>query len=122
MYSWIDIINHLSKNYQLKYRSRKYWYLTMLHAMSFAIVVAYNIYLQLAEGKLNLDWKVIYPVDFWTFRDLLSIQMLGYDAIKRRYPVDIDMRRCNNQKRRDQSGNKESLPVNEIRTNVNCKK
>ena len=56
---------------------------------------------QMAEGKLNPDWKVIYPVDFWTFGDLLSTQMLEYDPIKRKYPENAEMRRYNSQKRKD---------------------
>ena len=69
--------------------------------MSLAIVVAYNIYLEKTEGKLNLDWKMIYPIDFWTFRDLLSIQILEYGSIKRSYPGDAQMIKYTSQKRRD---------------------
>ena len=115
-YSRIDSINHLIKNHRLKYRSWKYWHLPMLHAMSLAIVVAYNIYLELAQGKQNPDWKVIYSVDLQTFRDLLSIQMLEYDQIKRKFPGGAGMRRCTSQKRKDQSANnKDSQSIHDTR-------
>ena len=81
-YSRIDSIDHLIKNCRLKYRSWKYWHIPMLHATALAIVVAYDMYLEVAEGQLDSDWKLQYPVDFWTFRDVLSVQMLEYDPQK----------------------------------------
>ena len=77
--------------------------------MSLAIVVAYSIYLEMSEDKLNPDWKVVYPVDFWTFRDLQMLE--EYNQIKRKYPGDVEMRRCTSQKRDDQSSKKERSPI-----------
>jgi len=57
-----------------------------------AIVVAYNIYLEVCEGKLNEDWANADPVRFHTFREQLSAQMLAYDPRKRLYPGDEFMR------------------------------
>ena len=91
-YSRIDSIDHLIKNCRLKYRCWKYWHSPMLHITSLAIVVAYDIYLEVCEGKLDAEWKVQYPVDFWTFRDILSIQMLEYDPKNRKYLGDDAMR------------------------------
>ena len=91
-YSRIDSIDHLIKNCRLKYRSWKYWHSPMLHATSLAIVIAYDMYLEVAEGKIDSEWKLQHPVDFWTFRDVLSIQMLDYDPKNRRYHVDGSMR------------------------------
>ena len=45
----------------------------MLHKMALAIVIAYDIYLEDAEGQMDEDWELTYPVDFWTFRDPISI-------------------------------------------------
>ena len=84
-YSRIDSIDHLIKNCCMKYWWWKYWHLPMLHATSLAIVVAYDIYLIITEGKLDEDWRVSSPVDFWTFGDVLSIQMLEYDSLKRKH-------------------------------------
>jgi hypothetical protein len=50
----------------------------MLHGKSLAAVVAYNLYLEVAEGKLDLALEIDEPVDFWTFREKLLIQMLEY--------------------------------------------
>jgi len=99
-YSRIDSIDHLIKNCRLKYRSWKYWHSPMLHATSLAIVIAYDIYLECVEGKLDKDWLVNYPVDFWTFRDILSIQMLEYDPTKRKYLGDNEMRVCTKQNKK----------------------
>ena len=74
----------------------------MLHGMSLAIVTAYDIYLEVAEGKLNPDWKTL-PVDFWTFRDGLSKQMLAYDPLQRKYSGDGAMRVCTSQRKRNRS-------------------
>ena len=78
-YSRIDSINHLVKNCSLKYQIWKYWHSPMLHATALAIVIAYNMYLEVTEGKLDSNLRIVYPVDFWTFWDVLSIYMLGYD-------------------------------------------
>ena len=51
----------------------------MLHATVLTIVIAYDMYLKVAEGNLDGDLKIEYPVDFWTFRDVLSVHMLEYD-------------------------------------------
>ena len=47
-YSRIDSIDHLIKNCRLKYRIWKYWHSPMLHAMGLAIVIAYDMYLELS--------------------------------------------------------------------------
>ena len=51
-YSIIYIIYHLIKNCCLKYHSWKYWHSPMIHAMGLAIVIAYDMYLELSEVKL----------------------------------------------------------------------
>ena len=98
-YSRIDSIDNLIKNFNIKYCSWKYWHSPMLHGMGLAIVTAYDIYLEVCEGKLDQDWKVENPVDFWTFRDLLSTQMLEYDPKNCKYIGDTAMRPCTSQKK-----------------------
>ena len=105
-YSCIDSINHLIKNCRLKYHCWKYWHSPMLHATALAIVIAYDMYLEVAEGKLDSDWKLTYPVDFWTFRDVLSIQMLEYNPKNRNYPGDDWMRVCTKQNKAQRVGKK----------------
>ena len=91
-YFRVDVMDHMIKNANLAYRSWKYWHGAMLHAKGMAIVVAYDIYLEVCEGKLNEDWKNTDPVSFHTFREQLSAQMLAYDPRKRLYPGDEFMR------------------------------
>ena len=31
------------------------------------VVVVYDIYLEVAEGGINNDWKLDEPIDFWRF-------------------------------------------------------
>lgn len=92
-YSRIDSIDHLIKNCNINYRSWKYWHSPINHAKALAIVTAYDIYLECTEGNLDPHWKVEDPVDFHTFRDILSIQMLQYDPVKQQYPGDEKMRK-----------------------------
>lgn len=91
-YSRIDSIDHLIKNCRMRYNSWKYWHSPANHGKSLAVTVAYDMYLECTEGELNVDWKVNEPVDFHTFRDILSRQMLSYDPKNERYPGDAKMR------------------------------
>ena len=63
-----------------------------MHGKALAIVVAYDMYMEVAEGNINIEWKVENPVDFWTFCEQLSIQMLQYSPTARKYPGDEKMR------------------------------
>ena len=49
----------------IKYCSWKYYFSPMLHATSLTICVAYNIYLEVAEGQIDSDRKIETPVNFW---------------------------------------------------------
>ena len=53
-----------------------------------AIIVAYDMYLEACEGKLDEDWADADPVSFHTFCDQLLAQILAYDPMKRLYPGD----------------------------------
>jgi hypothetical protein len=99
-YSQIDSIDPLIKNANMFYRSWNYWHSPMLHGKSLAVVVAYNLYLDVAEGKLDLAWEIDEPVNFWTFREKLSIQMLEYSPTHHRYPGDAGMRASTQQSQR----------------------
>jgi hypothetical protein len=99
-YSRIDSMDHLIKNASMFYRSWKYWHSPMLHGKSLAVVVAYDLYLEVAEGKLDSAWEIEEPVDFWTFREKLSIQMLAYSPTHDKYPGDKGMRASTQQSRR----------------------
>jgi hypothetical protein len=64
----------------------------MLHAKAMTVVVAYDVYLECAEGNLDESWKVSNPVDFYTFRETLSRQMMAYDPKKNKYLGDDKFR------------------------------
>ena len=87
-YSRIDSIDHLIKNCKINYCSWKYWHSAANHAKALAIVTSYDIYLELCEGLLDPSYKVANPVDFHTFRDILSSQMCNYDPTHQMYLGD----------------------------------
>ena len=60
----------------------------MNHGKALAVVVAYDIYKECAEGKLDVTWGVKKPVDFYRFHEKLAHQMLKYSPRDRKYPGD----------------------------------
>ena len=60
----------------MKYRCYKYWHSSMLNAISLAVVVDYDMFLEVAEGEINYTWKEDNIVDFWNFYYLLFNQMI----------------------------------------------
>ena len=64
----------------------------MNYSKAMAVVVAYDIYIECCEGKLNPAWYVKDPLPFWSFREKLPMQQLSYDPCKRVYPGDCHMR------------------------------
>ena len=107
-YSRIDSIDHLIKVCKMKYRSWKYWHSPATHGKAFGLCVAYDSYLEVAEGDLDITLKVPNPVDFHTFRDILSEQQCLYDPRNQQYPGDDKLRvvtQMNNSKRKKLSQN-----------------
>ena len=91
-YGVIDTIDQAIKASRLFYCSWKYWHSPMLHAKAMIWAVAYSLYEECSEGMINLDWKVTNKVDFWTFRDVGSEQLLAYNPKKRKFIGDKMMR------------------------------
>ena len=91
-YGIIDNVDKLIKFSGMKYCSWKYWHASMLHVKAMAGTVAYDMYLECCEGKLNPLWYVKKPMTFWQFRDKLGKQMLKYDPRFCNYPGDDRMR------------------------------
>jgi len=81
-------MDHLIKNTNLAYRSWKYWHGLMLYAKGMVIVVAYDMYLEVCEGKMDAIWTNADPISYHTFREQRSSQSLQYDPIKRHFPGD----------------------------------
>jgi hypothetical protein len=93
-YGRIDTIDSLIRSCHIYYRSWKYWHSAKNHGTSLAIVVAYDMYKECAEGEICSEWKIEPKkvMDFHTFRDRLSTQGLEYSPILGRYPGDKAMR------------------------------
>ena len=89
-YGRIDSIDHMINNVKLFYRSWKYWHLPMNHAKALAVVIVYDIYLEVTDGELHPAWKVKdeLKLDFWSFRAILSNQLLSYHPTQRQYLGD----------------------------------
>ena len=90
-------MDHMIKNANMFYRSWKYWHSAMLLAKSMAVAVAYDMYLEVCEGKLDPNWKIENPIGFHYFREKLSEQMLTYSPLARQYQGDSLMRTCTQQ-------------------------
>lgn len=57
-----------------------------------AVVVAYDMYLECAEGALRPEWKLAKIVDFYRFREKLARQMLTYAPRHNKYLGDCKFR------------------------------
>lgn len=91
-YHTIDQMDHAIKSCKMYYRSWKYWHAAMLLAKAMAVAIAYDVYCECAEGKLDDSWELEEPVDFYTFRECLAKQMLQYSPCDRKYPGDSKFR------------------------------
>jgi hypothetical protein len=109
-YGRIDTIDSLIKHCGLFYCSWKYWHACKLHVMALALVVAYNMYLEVVhEGfpsfgfESKNDAKSKCFLDFHQFRDRLSLQGLRYDPEEKKYHGDSALG-VNTKKERPQLG------------------
>lgn len=93
-YFRIDVVDHLLKNAAIFYRTWKYWHAPKNHGFAMCIVLAYGIYEECCEGKIESDWKIEKKkmMNFFQFRARLSSQMLTYSPRKLVYPGDDRMR------------------------------
>jgi hypothetical protein len=60
------------------------------HGKAIAMSMAYQLYLQCAEGRVDPDWKVRL-VSGPSFKHRMSLQMVTYKARNMRYPGDEKM-------------------------------
>jgi hypothetical protein len=90
-YSAVDKIDQALINWRVTYRSWKWWHAPMRHGKAIAMSMAYQIYLQCAEGGVDADWKVT-PVSGPLFKKKMSAQMVNYRARQHNYPGDEKMR------------------------------
>jgi hypothetical protein len=106
LYGRIDTIDSLIKHCGLFYCSWKYWHACKLHVMALALVVAYDMYLEVVqegfpsfgfESKNEAKSKCF--LDFHQFCDRLSLQGLRYDPEEKKYHGDSALR-VNTKKRK----------------------
>ena len=87
----------------------------VLHAKAMAVVVAYDMYKEVAEGELNINWKLDEKkvMNFWQFRDCLSIQLLTYDPKRCALPGDQYMRKVTQLAKRKRGRPRTILDIDE---------
>ena len=93
-YFRIDVVDHLLKNAAIFYRIWKYWHAPKNHALAMILVLAHDLYLECAEGKIKSEWFIEKKkrLSFFHFRHLLAKQMLTYDPKLLCYAGDGHMR------------------------------
>ena len=99
-------MDHMIKNTGIFYMPWKYWQSPMLHGEAMEMVVAYDMYLEIAEVNLRGEWKLDEPMDLWWFRENLANGMLKYKPIARNYPVDEKMRPSTQQSHKQRANRK----------------
>ena len=102
-YSAVDKIDQTLLNYNINYRSWKWWHAPMRHAKAITMSMAYNIYVQCCEGGVDPEWKMK-PVTSTRFKQELSLQMVTYKAWNKKYPGDEMMRGATQQKKNKRGG------------------
>ncbi len=104
-YFAIDNLDHMLKIAGIKMISWKYWHAPFLHAVSMAVVAAYDIYIECCEGELESDWYIPASerMDFRDFRLLLSKQMLQYNPTDNLIPGDDKFRVVTRQAKKKRS-------------------
>ena len=102
-YSAVDKIDQMLKDWYLHYCTWRWWHAPTRHGKAIAKSMAYSIYLQCAEGKVDPDWKLANPMSGPAFRQQMSRQMCEYRAVNLQYPGNEKMRastQTNRRKRR----------------------
>ena len=93
-YYGVDNVDHMIKNAKIRYITWKYWHAPVLHALSIAVIAAYDMYVECCEGGLDPEW-FIKEKDRMSFRDFwleLSHQMLTYNPKDQLYLGDANFR------------------------------
>ena len=110
-YFRIDVVDHLLKNAAIFYRIWKYWHAPKNHALAMILVLAHDIYLECAEGKIRSEWFIPEKkrLSFFHFRHMLSKQMLTYDPKHQKYPGDERMRAVTSVPKVNRGGKKKKL-------------
>ncbi len=93
-YYGVDNVDHMIKNAKIRYTTWKYWHAPFLHALSVAVIAAYNMYVECCKGGFDEKWFIA-ETDRLSFRDFwleLSRQMLTYGPRQQMYRGDENFR------------------------------
>ena len=106
-YGVIDRIDARLRRLKLKLLSRRYHLAAMLNGFGLAIVDAFNIYRDLAEGNYGNEFKVekLQSQEDWVMS--ASVDGMNYSSLNERYPGDGSTRRVkqSSKKKRRRSNN-----------------
>jgi hypothetical protein len=88
----VDRLDHLIKMLGLHFQSWKYWHSPMQHYLAAAIITAFSMYQECADGGLENDWHLTKQLGYHEFCEKLAVQMCQYNPADRKYPGDDKMR------------------------------
>lgn len=110
-YFRIDVVDHLLKNAAIFYRTWKYWHVPKNHAIALVIVLAFGIYEECCEGKIEPLWEIDAKIrlTYFQFREILSTQMLVYSPKRMNYPGDEYMRAVTSNTRVNHGGKRKEI-------------
>ena len=74
-YSAVDKIDQMLKDWYLHYCTWRWWHAPTHHGKAIAKLMAYSIYLQCAEGKVDPYWKLANPMSGPVIHQQMSHQM-----------------------------------------------
>eukprot|EP00957_Ditylum_brightwellii_P040284 3048444-Ditylum_brightwellii.AAC.1 len=78
-----DRIDRFIKNCHMGYLCCKYWHSPKIHDKALAVVIAYDVYLEVAKKNILPVCKSEECMTFWEFRERLSEQMCGYRLLNK---------------------------------------
>ena len=106
------------KNLKLSYLSWKYWHAPMILVKAFAILTAYDMYVECCEGNLDPDWKVENQdiMSLHDFHQELSGQMLHYHPSRHLYSGDCNIRAATSQNKERRKRSSPSVVVHASRS------
>eukprot|EP00957_Ditylum_brightwellii_P021008 1583693-Ditylum_brightwellii.AAC.1 len=93
-YYVIDRIDHCIKKCHMGCRCHKYWHSPKIRGKALAVVIAHDIYIEVAKGNVLPVCKLEECVMFWEFRERLSEQICGYRLLNKLYMGDENMWVC----------------------------
>lgn len=91
-YSAVDKIDQLLRSWKFRMITWKWWHHPGMHGACVGFCMAYEIYKDCAEGRVDPEWKISNPVGGPEFRSKLSKQMLEYNPEHLNYPGDSKLR------------------------------